>query len=144
MTVTQLPQKTKDFVRLRFEVQDNGIGMSEEFLAVIFEPFAREINSVTNQIQGTGLGMPIVKNLVELMGGTIDVKSKQGEGSLFTVDLELRIQEQNIDEEFWENHRITRVLVVDDDENICTNVVRAMEGTGVLMQYALGGGNAIR
>ena len=128
MTVTQLPQKTKDFVRLRFEVQDNGIGMSEEFLAVIFEPFAREINSVTNQIQGTGLGMPIVKNLVELMGGTIDVKSKQGEGSLFTVDLELRIQE----------------LVVDDDENICTNVVRAMEGTGVLMQYALGGGNAIR
>lgn len=144
MTVTQLPQKTKDFVRLRFEVQDNGIGMSEEFLAVIFEPFAREINSVTNQIQGTGLGMPIVKNLVELMGGTIDVKSKQGEGSLFTVDLELRIQEQNIDEEFWENHRITRVLVVDDDENICTNVVRAMEGTGVLMQYALGGSNAIR
>ena len=144
MTVTQLPQKTKDFVRLRFEVQDNGIGMSEEFLAVIFEPFAREINSVTNQIQGTGLGMPIVKNLVELIGGTIDVKSKQGEGSLFTVDLELRIQEQNIDEEFWENHRITRVLVVDDDENICTNVVRAMEGTGVLMQYALGGSNAIR
>lgn len=144
MTVIQLPQKTKDFVRLRFEVQDNGIGMSEEFLAVIFEPFAREINSVTNQIQGTGLGMPIVKNLVELMGGTIDVKSRQGEGSLFTVDLELRIQEQNIDEEFWENHRITRVLVVDDDESICTNVIRAMEGTGVSVQYALGGGNAIR
>ena len=70
MTVTQLPQKTKDFVRLRFEVQDNGIGMSEDFLHVIFEPFAREINSVTNQIQGTGLGMPITKNLVELMGGT--------------------------------------------------------------------------
>lgn len=144
MTVTQLPQKTKDFARLRFEVQDNGIGMSEEFLAVIFEPFVREINSVTNQIQGTGLGMPIVKNLVELMGGTIDVKSRQGEGSLFTVDLELRIQEQNIDEEFWENHRITRVLVVDDDESICTNVIRAMEGTGVSVQYALGGGNAIR
>lgn len=144
MTVTQLPQKTKDFVRLRFEVQDNGIGMSEEFLAVIFEPFAREINSVTNQIQGTGLGMPIVKNLVELMGGTIDVKSRQGEGSLFTVDLELRIQVQNIDEEFWENHRITRVLIVDDDESICTNVIRAMEGTGVSVQYALGGGNAIR
>ncbi|WP_330637894.1 MULTISPECIES: response regulator [unclassified Blautia] len=144
MTVTQLPQKTKDFVRLRFEVQDNGIGMSEDFLHVIFEPFAREINSVTNQIQGTGLGMPITKNLVELMGGTIDVKSRQGEGSIFTVDLELRIQEQNVDEKFWENHGITRVLVVDDDESICINVIRVMEDTGVSVRYALGGDNAIR
>lgn len=144
MTVSQLPQKTKDFARLRFEVQDNGIGMSEEFLNVIFEPFAREINSVTNQIQGTGLGMPITKNLVELMGGAIDVKSKQGEGSVFTVDLELRIQEQNVDEKFWENHGITRVLVVDDDEIICTNVIRVMEGTGVSVRYALGGDSAIR
>ena len=144
MTVTQLPQKTKDFVRLRFEVQDNGIGMSEEFLHVIFEPFAREINSVTNQIQGTGLGMPITKNLVELMGGTIDVKSRQGEGSIFTVDLELRIQEQNVDEKFWENHGITHVLVVDDDESICINVIRVMEDTGVSVRYALGGDNAIR
>lgn len=143
MTVTQLPQKTKDFVRLRFEVQDNGIGMSEEFLHVIFEPFAREINSVTNQIQGTGLGMPITKNLVELMGGTIDVKSRQGEGSIFTVDLELRIQEQNVDEKFWENHGITRVLVVDDDESICINVIRVMEDTGVSVRYALSGDNAI-
>lgn len=144
MTVTQLPQKTKDFVRLRFEVQDNGIDMSEEFLHVIFEPFAREINSVTNQIQGTGLGMPITKNLVELMGGTIDVKSRQGEGSIFTVDLELRIQEQNVDEKFWENHGITRVLVVDDDESICINVIRVMEDTGVSVRYALGGDDAIR
>lgn len=144
MTVTQLPQKTKDFVRLRFEVQDNGIGMSEEFLHVIFEPFAREINSVTNQIQGTGLGMPITKNLVELMGGTIDVKSRQGEGSIFTVDLELRIQEQNVDEKFWENHGITRVLVVDDDVSICINVIRVMEDTGVSVRYALSGDNAIR
>lgn len=144
MTVTQLPQKTKDFARLRFEVQDNGIGMSEEFLTIIFEPFAREINSVTNQIQGTGLGMPIVKNLVELMGGRIDVKSKRGEGSIFTVELELRIQDQNVDEGFWEKHGITRVLVVDDDETICINVIRVMEGTGVSVQYALGGGRAIR
>lgn len=144
MTVTQLPQKTKDFVPLRFEVQDNGIGMSEEFLKIIFEPFAREINSVTNQIQGTGLGMPIVKNLVDLMGGTIDVKSRQGEGSIFTVDLELRLQEQNVDQAFWEKHGITRVLVVDDDEAICVNVVRAMEDTGVSVLYALSGDSALQ
>ncbi len=93
MTVTQLPQKVKEFAALRFEVQDNGIGMSEEFLKVIFEPFARENSTVVSQMQGTGLGMPIVKNLVELMGGMIDVKSKKGEGSLFTVELELRIQD---------------------------------------------------
>ena len=88
--------------------------------------------------------MPIVKNLVELMGGRIDVKSKQGEGSIFTVELELRIQDQKVDEGFWEKHGITRVLVVDDDETICINVIRAMEGTGVSVQYALGGDRAIR
>ncbi len=106
MTVTQLAQKVKVFVPLRFEVQDNGIGMSEEFLTVIFEPFARETSSVVNQLQGTGLGMPIVKNLVELMGGTIDIESKKGEGSLFTVELELRVQNHAADEEHPEGSKM--------------------------------------
>ncbi len=145
MTITQLPKRIKDFVSLQFEIQDNGIGMSKEFLKNIFEPFARESNHLVNQMQGTGLGMPIVKNLVELMGGIIDVKSKQGEGSLFTVELELRIQKQdNDDKEFWQSRGIARMLVVDNEKSICKNVACAMESTGVSVQYALDVESALR
>ncbi len=144
MTITQLPQKIKNFVSLRFDIQDNGIGMSEEFLKVIFEPFARESNDCVNQMQGTGLGMPIVKNLVELMGGMIDVKSKQGEGSLFTVELELRIQDKDKDKEFWQSRRIARMLVVDNEESTFKNVANAMKNTGVSIQYASDVDSALR
>ena len=81
------------FAKLRFVVADNGMGMSEEFVKIVFDPFAREINSTTNSIQGTGLGMAITKNLVELMGGVITVDSRQGEGSVFTVDLSFALPE---------------------------------------------------
>ncbi len=85
--VTELPHAGDQYVKLRFIVRDNGIGMSGDFLKHIFTPFSREENSVTNKIQGTGLGMAITKNLVDLMGGIINVKSKPGKGSSFTVEL---------------------------------------------------------
>lgn len=72
---------------LRFIVSDNGQGMSREFIEKIFEPFSRETNSMTNKIQGTGLGMSITKSIIDLMGGTIDIQSELGKGSVFTVDL---------------------------------------------------------
>ena len=75
---------------IRFVVKDTGIGMSPEFVEKLFVPFERETNSTTSGILGTGLGMSIVKNLVELMGGTVRVESKQGEGSAFTVDIPMK------------------------------------------------------
>ena len=143
MIIEQMPKSTQNYAHMRFTVKDNGMGMSEEYLKVIFAPFTREINSTTNKIQGTGLGMAITKNLVDLMGGTISVESKQGEGSTFIVDLELRMQETDVDKNFWKTHGVSRALIVDDDEDVCKNVVNAMNGTGVSVNYAISGLSAV-
>lgn len=143
MVISQIPQSAKNYAHLRFVVRDNGMGMSEEYRKKIFTPFTRETNSVTNKIQGTGLGMAITKNLVDLMGGTISVESVQGKGSTFTVDLELRMQKRDIDRNFWISHGVTHTLVVDDDVEVCTNIIGAMSGTGVAMQFASDGLSAV-
>ena len=78
---------------VRFVVSDDGLGMSEEFLSTIFDPFSREESSLTNKVQGTGLGMAITKNLVDLMGGRIGVESALGQGSTFTVELDFPVTE---------------------------------------------------
>ena len=144
MTVSQLAQNTKYYARYRFVVRDNGIGMSQEYLETIFQPFSRESTSKTAGIQGTGLGMAITKNLVDLMGGTIQVESAVNQGSTFTLDLELRIKEQDVDPDFWKKHGVANLLVVDDEEMICTGVKDAMADTGVNVSYALGGQAAVQ
>ncbi|MCI9137903.1 MAG: response regulator, partial [Lachnospiraceae bacterium] len=134
-----LEQRSSQFERIRIEVEDNGFGMTPEYLEVIFDAFTRAENSTTNKVQGTGLGMAITKNIVELMGGTIEVFSEVDKGSCFTVDLELRIPEESIDEQFWKNHGVSRVMVVDDEEDICRNVQALMEDTGVEVDVSLSG-----
>ena len=97
-----------------FVFEDNGMGMSEEFMEKIFEPFTRAEDGCVNKIQGTGLGMPISRNIVRMMGGDIKVESKLGVGSRFTVTMYLKLQEaaQVCYDEFEDLH----VLVADDDE----------------------------
>ena len=81
------------YAKYRFLVSDNGMGMSADFKETIFDPFTRAESSMTNKIQGTGLGMAITRNLVEAMGGTIDVESELGQGSCFEVFIDLKIAE---------------------------------------------------
>ncbi len=142
-TLRQLPQITRGFVRLSFTVADNGIGMSEEYLDKIFQPFSRMEDSTTSGIQGTGLGMAITQNLVNLMGGAIFVQSEQGVGSTFSVELELRTREDAWDD-FWTENGVSRLLVVNADENACMGVKTAMEGTGVTVLTALSGQSAVQ
>lgn len=144
MIVQEMPQSTKSFAKFRFVVKDNGIGMSQKYLETIFQPFTREITSATKETQGTGLGMAITKNLVSLMGGTINVQSTEGKGSTFTVDLEFRVVDQKIDQDFWTKHNLTQVLVVDNEVEICTSIIEVMSETGVNMQFALDGFSAIK
>ena len=92
--LSEIPQSAPQYTKLRFVVRDNGMGMSEEFQKQIFAPFSRETNSVTNKIQGTGLGMAITKNLVDLMGGIIKLESSPGKGSTFTVELSFTLPEK--------------------------------------------------
>ncbi len=89
--VTALKQRSSQCEHIRIEVEDDGYGMTPEYLETIFDAFTRAENSTTNKVQGTGLGMAITKNIVELMGGTIEVFSQIDKGSLFRVDLELRV-----------------------------------------------------
>ena len=91
--VEECETKSSVYAKYRFLVSDNGMGMSADFKETIFDPFTRAESSLTNKIQGTGLGMAITKNLVEAMGGTIDVESELGQGSCFEVLIDLKIAE---------------------------------------------------
>ena len=128
-----MKQRSPQFEHIRIEVQDDGYGMTPEYLKVIFDAFTRAENSTTNKVQGTGLGMAITKNIVELMGGTIDVSSEVNKGTLFRVELELRIPEGQLHEQFWEKNGIFQILTVDNDEAVCENIHMLMVDTGVVV-----------
>ena len=123
LDVWELGQSSQSYAKLCFQVKDNGIGMSQEYLSRIYESFSREDTLETDAVQGTGLGMTIVKNLVDMMGGSIDVKSTQGCGSCFEVILDFRIankkeQSTNKKENTGKNRRLQgiRFLCAEDNE----------------------------
>jgi CheY-like chemotaxis protein len=124
-------------------VEDNGYGMTPEYLETIFDAFTRAENSTTNKVQGTGLGMAITKSIVELMGGTIDVSSEVNRGSLFQVELELRVPEEGADRQFWEQRGISRVLAIAGDQESRRNIQTLMEDTGVLLDAVSGTAEAL-
>ncbi len=128
------------FVRTHITVQDNGIGMSEEFKGKIFESFARDDHKRVHKTEGTGLGMTITKFIVDAMNGTIDVDSKQGEGTKFhiTVDFEIAdIDEKDMRLPNW------NMLVVDDDAALCETTIDSLKDIGVNADYALDGETAV-
>ena len=118
--ITQLPdEKRQNYIWMHCVFADTGIGMSEDFLPRIFDEFARERNSVGNHLEGTGLGMPIVKKLVELMGGTIKVESQLGRGTTYTVDIPHRIAEAPAEEKHGQDlpdYSGYRVLLAEDND----------------------------
>ncbi len=136
-------QRSAQYEHIRIEVEDDGYGMTPEFLKTIFDAFTRAENSTTNKVQGAGLGMAITKNIVELMGGTIDVFSEVDKGTLFRVDLELRIPTEQADRQFWQDSGITRILAADTDPEVCRSIHTLMSGTGISVDTALSGQKAL-
>ena len=126
-----------------FHCRDNGIGMSEDFVRTIFDPFTREETPTVSSIQGTGLGMAITRNIVEMMGGTITVASKKGEGSEFVVSLELRIADGNGSDLVIPELKGLRGLVVDDDVNACRNVADMLQTVGMRGECCASGREAV-
>ncbi len=120
------PCEIKGYTTYELTVKDNGIGMSEEFLDHVFDTFAREQSSTVSGIQGTGLGMAISKNIVEMMGGEIKVESQEGKGSIFTVILNLKIAKTMEEMEPIPELLGARALVVDDDINTCRSVSKML------------------
>ena len=94
ITVEELPCEKEGYMKVKSEIKDTGIGMSKEYLPTLFEPFSREQNTTTGRIGGTGLGMPIVKKMVDLMGGSIEVASELGKGTVFTFTLMHKIADR--------------------------------------------------
>ena len=136
LRIIGLKQRSTQYEHIRIEVEDNGYGMTPEYLETIFDAFTRAENSTTNKVQGTGLGMAITKSIVELMGGTIEVFSEVGRGSLFRVDLELRILEEAADRQFWELRGISHILTVVGNPDIRENILSLMQDTRVTLDIA--------
>ena len=126
-----------------FRVKDNGIGMSQEFAQKIFEPFERERTSTVSKIQGTGLGMAITKNIVDMMGGTIEVQTAQGKGTEFIIRVPLRAQAEHRPVEKITELEGLKALVVDDDFNTCDSVTKMLVKVGMRSEWTLSGKEAV-
>lgn len=134
--------KRYDKTYLQFVVSDTGIGMSEEFLERIFTPFEQADSRTSQKYGGTGLGMAITHNLVDLLGGSIHVKSKLGEGSTFTVELPFELPNEAIEHKEWQLGTL-KVLVVDDDEDACTHASLLLKRMGIAANWVKDGQEAV-
>ena len=139
----QFPGAKKGSGLYEIRVKDSGIGMSQEFVQKIFSPFERERTSTVSRIQGTGLGMAITKNIVDMMGGTIEVRTEQGKGTEFIVRLPLRIQSEQRSIEKIAELEDLKALVVDDDFNTCDSVTKMLVKVGMRSEWTLSGKEAV-
>ena len=143
MRVAEKPGAPAGYANYEFLIKDNGIGMSEEFVAHIFEPFEREENSTISGIQGTGLGMAITKNIVDMMNGTIEVKSEQGVGTEFRAMFTFKLHATEKQSHTIAELRNCRALVVDDDFNTCDSVSYMLQQIGMRAEWTLSGKEAV-
>ena len=127
-------------IRLSYVVSDTGIGMSPEFMATMYQPFSRQIDSRVNSIQGTGLGLAITKQMVDLLGGTIDCQSEQGKGTSFTVVLDIPTADRQRDDMLLDP---IDVLIADDDEILLETAADTLESLGASVEKAQSGLEAL-
>ena len=135
------PGQTDKSVQLIYKVSDNGIGMTPEFMAKMYEPFSRQTDSRVNAISGTGLGLAITKQMIDLMNGTIDCQSEAGKGTTFTVKLEITIADRQMEEMKLPP---IRVLIADDDEVLLETAKDTLSSIGVKADIARSGAEAIQ
>ncbi len=143
MRVTEKAGAPAGYANYEFCIKDNGIGMAPEFVAHIFEPFEREENTTTSGIQGTGLGMAITKNIVDMMNGVIEVKSEQGVGTEFRVSFTFRLGSAPKEAREIAELANCRALVVDDDFNTCDSVSYMLQQIGMRAEWTLSGKEAV-
>ena len=141
--VRQLAGQARGCGQYEFRIKDNGIGMSPEFAKRIFEPFERERTSTVSRIQGTGLGMAITKNIVDMMGGTIEVQTAQGKGTEFIIRVPMRAQAEHRPVEKITELEGLKALVVDDDFNTCDSVTKMLVKVGMRAEWTLSGKEAV-
>ncbi len=141
--LAEKPCPSSGYTTYEFSIKDTGIGMSSEFIGHVFDTFSREHSSTVSGIQGTGLGMSITKNIVEMMGGTIGVESEEGKGSRFTVTLTVRLANRMIKYEPIAELRGARALVVDDDIDTCRSVCKMLRSIDMRPDWTVSGKEAV-
>ena len=141
--IKENPCDDPGYAYFEFTVKDNGIGMSEEFIKHVFDSFSRERSSTNSGIEGTGLGMAITKHLVNMLGGTIHVNSKEGEGSEFVVCLTMKINDTASTYETISSLAGARVLVVDDDIDTCMSVSKMLRDIQMRADWTTSGKEAV-
>lgn len=141
--VSQLHSALEGKGRYELRVKDTGIGMSSEFAERIFNPFERERTSTVSKIQGTGLGMSISKNIIDMMGGTIEVITEKDKGTEFIIRVELRLQSEHKKVEKIQELEGLKALVVDDDFNTCDSVTKMLLRVGMRSEWTVSGREAV-
>ena len=143
ITVEELPCKREGYMKVKSEIKDTGIGMSKEYLPTLFEPFSRELNTTTGRVRGTGLGMPIVKKMVDLMGGSIEVASELGKGTVFTFTLMHKIADKKYYSQRIEKVKTSsmreslsgkHVLLAEDNDLNAEIAVTILEEAGLVIE----------
>jgi len=143
LRIMQKPAANSGHGTFEFRCKDNGIGMSEEYAKTIFDPFTREETSTVSGIQGTGLGMAITKNIVEMMGGSISVATKKGKGTEFIVTVDFKLAEKETTDPVIPELKGQRCLVVDDDENACQSIADMLREVGMRSEWCVSGKEAV-
>ncbi len=143
LSIRQKPGAPTGYGAYEIRVKDTGIGMSKEFAVHIFEPFERERTSTVSGIQGTGLGMAITKNIVDTMGGTIELETEQGRGSEFIINLQFRLQSDQKHVETIRELEGMRALVVDDSFSTCDSVSKMLIRIGMRSEWTMYGKEAV-
>ncbi len=141
--LAEKPCSAVGYTTYEFAIKDTGIGMSPEFLGHVFDTFARERSTTVSGIQGTGLGMAITKNIVDMMGGTISVTSEEGKGSTFIVTLTLRLSDHPVQYKPITALKGARALVVDDDVETCRSVCKMLRSIEMQPDWTVTGKEAI-
>ncbi len=141
--IIQKPGFSNGYATYEFHVKDNGIGMSKEFQKNLFEAFTREESATVSGIQGTGLGMAISKNIVDMMGGTISVESEEGKGTEYTVSIPFKVLGNSAKYEVVPQLQGVRVLVADDDSDTAISVSRMVQEIGMRSEWTLSGKEAV-
>lgn len=141
--VAQLKNTSDKKGLYEIRVKDTGIGMSKDFAERIFNPFERERTSTVSQIQGTGLGMSIAKNIIDMMGGTIDVHTEQGKGTEFIIRVEMKLASAHKPDEKIQELEGLRALVVDDDFDTCDSITKMLVRVGMRSEWTVSGREAV-
>lgn len=146
VTISEVPSSKEGHVSTDFEIRDNGIGMSPEFVDHIFEPFERENNTASNVVQGTGLGMAITKNIIDLMGGDIVINSTQGEGTQVLLHLDMKLQSDvYVDGEVEQLPEVVgkKALIIVDSDDTCNSLMGILEKLGSKTEFTLSADKAL-